>query len=211
MAVTDNGWLFAHGDFQPQPMRGFLRGNGRMLRTLQASADLRRFEALSVACNATWAAHVLYRGGNRAMTDRLVKFSDWEVYRRDMRSGKLPVFPFSVLHGRTLAELGDKGCGEKTPACSRTVGEVQQLLALDWTTQGGIALGHTVQSSMSDACGKTVYLTDVGMSEAFFGVNGSPVAFMLVETRERVRQVEVSARTGKRRDVEARPRDADTR
>jgi hypothetical protein len=207
MAVSDDGWLLAHGDFQEKPMRAFVRGNPRMLGALQASGDLRLFEALCVAVNATWSAWLLAeKAESPEIRDRLVQFADLVSYRRSLKAGKLPQLPMTVLHGRTLANLGKLDCGLKTPACTRSVGAIQKLLGLDWTTRGGIALGHTVQSHLSDACGKSVYLNDVGMSEAFYGVNGSPVAFLRIDRREQVTQIEVAAKTGTRTVIHAKQR-----
>lgn len=193
MAVTDDGWLMAHGDFQPKPIGRFLVREKEMLNALRLEGDLRTYEALCVAVNTTWSAWVLRHEDENAIQ----RMRGWakggkNPYAEALGRKTLPELPMSVLFGRTLAGFGELDCGRTTPACKRSVGRLQKMLGLDWTVSGGIGLGHTVQAHLSDACEKAVYLNDVGMSEGFFGVNGSPVAFVVADRRERVAQVENS-------------------
>ena len=89
--------------------------------------------------------------------------------KRGFPPGMLSAFPNAVATCRTLAKMGS-GDGAKCD-CTGRVDEVGRILGFDWAVSGGIALGHTVNASISTQCGGKVQLLDIGMSEAFRGFN----------------------------------------
>jgi hypothetical protein len=150
-----------------------------MLTAIRAHTDLSRGEAIVGATNLLWAAYILELGGNPGLTKLLAKLLPADERERGFPPGGLSPFPHSVATCRTLAKMGRQG-GEACE-CDARVEEVGRVMGFDWAVSGGIALGHTVNASISTRCGGKVQLLDVGMSEAFRGFNTEgKVAFLRV-------------------------------
>lgn len=190
MAVSSLGWVFAHGDVPIDPLRKFVtESHAKMLSRIRAQSDLSQSEAIVGATNLLWVAYVLELGGDLDFTNMLRKMLPQDEREKGFPAGALSAFPTAVSTCRTLARMGKKG-GEPCD-CDGRVDEVGRILGFDWAVSGGIALGHTVNASISTQCGGKVQLLDVGMSEAFRGFNTEgKVAFLRVTVSQTLEQEE---------------------
>ena len=184
MASSSLGWIFAHGDVPIHPLRRFVEeSHVKLLTFIREQTDLSQGEAIVGAVNLLWAAYVLELGGDKSLTDMLREVLPDKEKRRGYPPGYLSPFPMSVATCRTLAQMGS--VDGDTCDCKSQVDTVGKIFGFDWAVMGGIALGHTVNASISSKCAGKVQLLDVGMSEAFRGFNKTgKIAFLNIQVTQ---------------------------